>query len=120
MSLPPDASGAGYRVSDAPIETLAETVDLLAAMGPLEYDLVREAEAKRLTVRVRTLDMEVARARPGGDDLSGRPFALTDHQPWPEPVETADLLDSLASAIRRHLILSAAAIDVIALWIAHT
>jgi hypothetical protein len=46
--------------------------------------------------------------------------SLRDHEPWPEPVAFGDVLNSLTSAIRRHLILPPAAVVAVALWIAHT
>ena len=43
-----------------PPETPEEVVSRLASLSHLEYDQVREAEAKRLQVRIGTLDKEVA------------------------------------------------------------
>jgi hypothetical protein len=92
----------------------------LAALDPLEYDRQRELAAKALGVRVGTLDDMVKAARPKPEATDGRMVALPEVEPWPEPVAAADMLNDLARAIRRHVILPASAVDCIALWIAHT
>src|SRR5262245_47605274 len=91
---------------EPPPETLEETLARLAAMPPLEYDQVREAEAVRLKVRIGTLDQEVAKARDqaGAEDSDAADF-LIDPEPWPEPVDGADLLDRITSMANAHLVL---------------
>ena len=54
------------------------------------------------------------------DEVSGRRVALHEPEPWPEPVATDGLLDDLAAAVKRHLILPSSAADILPLWIAHT
>lgn len=45
-------------------ETMQETIARLAALHPLDYDKVRESEAKKLGIsRLSALDKEVAKAR---------------------------------------------------------
>ncbi len=92
----------------------------LAALSPADYDREREAAAKRLGLRVGTLDAEVAALRPKPEAATGRMVALPEVEPWAEPVTTAELLDGLVAAIRRHVIVSPAAAVCCALWIAHT
>ena len=96
----------------------------LALLPPLDYDRVRVPESEQMGVRVSTLDVEVERARaalikqPDAQDSSAIPPPVPES--WPEPVHTLDLLDDLVAAIGRHIVLSAAACDAIALWILHT
>ena len=52
---------------DITIFEMSAAVAHLAAMSPLSYDQSREAEAKRLGVRVATLDGEVSRLRKQGE-----------------------------------------------------
>ena len=52
-----------------------------------------------------------------GNTIGGT-ITLTDDEPWPEPVSGAVLLDETATLIRRHLIMSRAQADAIAVWIA--
>ena len=95
-------------------------VQRLAALKPLEYDLVREVEAANLDVRVSTLDAEVKRARKGnGESGQGSKILFEDRDPWPEPVDGDDLLDQIATAARRYLILPSGGAELIALWVLH-
>jgi putative DNA primase/helicase len=45
---------------------------------------------------------------------------LHEPEPWPEPVNGADLLDALATNVRRHVVLFEHAADTGALWVVHT
>src|SRR6266576_1262995 len=61
----------------------------LARLSAPDYDRARKAEAKRLGIRVETLDAEVARHRQLSDEAAALRSALsTLHSPlvWPEPV----------------------------------
>ena len=89
-------------------------------MPPLEYERERVSAAAALNVRTSILDKVVQAKRSEAEITAGRGVALHDPEPWPEPVSTAAVLDDLASAIRRHVILSASATDAVTLWIAHT
>jgi putative DNA primase/helicase len=51
---------------------------------------------------------------------AGVALGFDDIEPWPEVVDGISLLDQLARAVRRHLVLEPAAVDAIALWIVHT
>ncbi|MGC8468531.1 MAG: DUF3631 domain-containing protein [Acetobacteraceae bacterium] len=115
----PDA--ASFDIADALPETPSETIARLAKLDGAAYEAARRAEAKRLGWRTSALDAAVAAAR-GAESppAAGRTVALADVAPWPHPVTTADLLDGLAAAIRRHVVLTGAAADATALWIAHT
>ena len=68
-------------------ETLQETVCRLAELSPLDYDRVREAEAKRLGVRVGTLDAEVNELRRHGGSEEDSGAFLKDPDPWHETVD---------------------------------
>jgi putative DNA primase/helicase len=100
----------------------ADAVEMarLAALAPLDYDREREAAAKRLGVRVGTLDTEVAALRPREEAATGRGVSLPEAEPWPLPVAGAALLDALAAAIRRHVVLPPHVADVLAAWAIHT
>ncbi len=105
---------------EPPPETLEETVARLAALPALEYDQVREAEARRLNVRIGTLDKEVAKARgqAGAEDSDAADF-LIDPEPWPEPVDGADLLDRIVDAVNAHMVMPRGAAESMALWVLH-
>ena len=50
----------------------------------------------------------------------GAPFPFLKPEPWPEPVDGAALLDSIAEAIRRFVVLSDHCRDTAALWALHS
>lgn len=97
----------------------------LAKLSPLEYEQQRKAAAEKLDVRASILDRLVRdeRARLGldGDDgKQGHAIAFAESEPWPRPINGAELLDSIAAAIRRHVVLPDHARDACALWVTHT
>ena len=93
-------------------------VERLARLPPLAYEQVRLATAERLGVRASVLDVQVKAARrvDGGTKGQGRPLQLPMIEPWDEPVEGAELLDSIASMIKRFVVLPPGAPDAVALW----
>ncbi len=102
--------------------TMQVVVVELAKLDALEYDQCREAQADLMGVRVSTLDQEVNRARKattGGGDKQGREINLEEPEPWAEPVEGAELLDSLMAAFLRYLVLPEYGAEVLALWTVH-
>lgn len=111
------------RAGAAPETTDAAVFARLAALTPAEYDRVRDSEATALGVRVGTLDAEIKRRRQrqevSPDADAGRAFTLDAPEPWPAPVDGADLLDSFAASVSRHMVLPPGAADAIALWVEH-
>jgi putative DNA primase/helicase len=93
----------------------------LAKLLPAEYDRVREAEAKKLSIRTSTLDAEVAQRRPETSDsnASGSMVELDDPEPWPQPVDGAEVLDAVAATFANYVALPVGAADALALWTAH-
>jgi putative DNA primase/helicase len=101
-------------------ESLEEAVERLAALRPLEYEKVRETEAKQLKVRVKTLDQEVTRSRvQSALEYAGDADFLIDPEPWPDPVNLGYLLDRLTEVAKTYLVLPRGAAEVIALWVLH-
>ncbi len=97
-------------------ESAEQAVQRLANLSPLEYEGVRVAEAERLKFRATVLDAEVKKARETyAEKPKGRVLLLEPPKPWEQPVRTGDVLDALANALDRHLVLTPAARDVIAL-----
>lgn len=91
----------------------------LAALSPLAYDRERTAAAKRLGCRGETLDKMVKAARGEPDKAGnggGEELTFPDVEPWPEPVDGAELLNALAASVKRHLSLPEHAASAIALW----
>lgn len=104
-----------------PPPDLDAAVAALAKLKPLEYERVRDAEAKRLAVRVAALDKEVARARgeaQATEELGGSPLDFQAPEPWEDPVAGDELLAELARLFGRHVVLPEGAATAIALWVA--
>jgi hypothetical protein len=102
-------------------------IEQLAALEPIDYEAVRGAAAKRLGVRARILDREVARTRRvlgidngEDDDGQGNAVRIPDIAPWLEPIDGDFVATALAAAVKTYAVLSDHAADAIALWVLHT
>jgi len=81
---------------------------------------VRKAEARRLGIRIETLDNEVARARAEADyDDQARAIKLPPVEPWPEPVNGTEVLDQVSERYTLQVVLTPGAADAITLWGTH-
>ena len=97
------------------------TATRLAALQEYEYDGVRLAEAKRLGVKVGTLDTAVKALRePTGDDLQGSAISWPEPDPWDDPVDGAAMLSELSEVIGRYVQMSDPLADAVALWVTST
>lgn len=101
---------------EAPPETAQQTIARLSALASLDYEQVREAEAKRLGIRVSALDAEVNGSRDDADTKTLMMFPMV--KPWHEPVEGAALLHEIEGTIRRFIICEPETATAAALWIA--
>jgi Protein of unknown function (DUF3631) len=93
-------------------------ISRLAKLSLLEYDRERIDAAGKLGCRVQTLDGEVAKARGSGDSPpgQGRTLEFPEPEPWPEPVDGAELLDEIEAAFSRFAACETAARDALVLW----
>ena len=93
-------------------------VERLARLPILDYEQKRLEAAERLGVRATVLDSEVKAARQadGGTKGQGRPLALPTVTPWDEAVDGAGLLDSIATTIKRCVVLPPGAVEAVTLW----
>jgi putative DNA primase/helicase len=102
-------------------ETFEQATVRLRALPPHEYDRVREVEAKRFGVRLATLDHAINTGRTSAVDATGpHMLQLHDLEPWPDPVDGAELLSDLSAALRRHVVMPNESADAAALWILHS
>jgi putative DNA primase/helicase len=95
-------------------------VERLARLSVLDYERVRKAEAKRLGIRPTVLDKLVAATRGTEKPGQGRSLDLPMPEPWPDPVDGADLLNAIRAAFERHVVLPRHASVALALWVLHT
>lgn len=113
-------------MSEITAEQLAETTDQviarLAALAPLKYEQCRKMEAEKLGIdRVAVLDAEVKKRRGDGESgAKGRAIELYEPEPWPEPVDGAEVLTKASNAIQRHMVIRREDADACALWALHT
>lgn len=99
-------------------ETDADEIKRLAKLSSIEYGRQRKPAAKKLGVPVRALDEEVNKHRKQNDENRA---ALPHWQvePWRDAVATGQLLDSIATAFTRYIVLPKHAAEALALWILH-
>jgi hypothetical protein len=97
-----------------------QTIALLAALHPLEYERQREQKAKDMNCRASVLDKLVeARRVKGNDTLQGSDVIFPEAEPWPDHVDGASVLNEVARKAGSYIALPDGAADAIALWIAH-
>ena len=113
-SMPAPSSAMEDTPKDEP---LGAAVRRLAALSPLEYSRVRKTEAKALGVQLRPLDgaVKAARKEKGRDNLR-----FTDNEPWPEPIDPAQLFTDIAKTVRRFIVCTEEIAHAVALWVAMT
>ena len=94
----------------------------LAGLKRIDYDRERTEAAKRLGIRAPILDKLVEAERPKSNvpQGQGRALVIPDPALWPHAVDGAELLADISDLIRRHVVMSHAAADAVALWIIHT
>lgn len=107
-------------------QEVAARIKQLALMSVIEYEHVREAEAKSLGLRAAVLDKEVEALRPrrqaaddGDEGLASAP--VEEVEPWPDPVNGLALAEDLRAALMAHVVFpSQADADAATLWVLGT
>jgi putative DNA primase/helicase len=100
--------------------SLAELVADLAKLSLLEYEQTREGFAKEHKIRVSALDKEVEKLRTESGAPDDDETGLFEHvTPWDEPVDGADLLDTVDYQIKRFCVLPEHAAPLMAAWVVH-
>jgi putative DNA primase/helicase len=106
-------------------------VERLAALPRLEYDRIRQETAKRLKVRVATLDAEVEKRRQA-EESRGSSHTLDESNPspdpdrrgilepvtpWHEPVDGGAVLSAIRDTILRFVVMPEGAAETVALFV---
>lgn len=101
-------------------ETSEQAIARLACLSPIEYEKVRKTEAEKLGIdRVGVLDKEVEKARkPKTQENYDDKFPTVE--PWPEPIDMAELLDEITAFIKHFIICAPETANASALWTAFT
>ena len=92
----------------------------LSGLTEIKYALARAPTAKELGIRVGVLDKLVKAKRPTDVPGQGRAITFPVIEPWPSPVDGADMLKELVAALRRYVVLTNLQAVAVALWIVFT
>lgn len=95
-----------------------ESFKRLAALPAAEYDQQRKHEARRIGIRVATLDAEVKRLCTTVPRVAAS-LNLSDPEPWPDPVSGDALVREISETFKRHLVLVEHAELAMTLWVLH-
>lgn len=117
------SDGDTDNVNDAnePSETDDEAIKRLSALPAMEYDRLREAEAKKLGVRISVLDDLVRKDRQQDNpDIQSTDSSdnelIEGIQPWCETVNGPDLANEIRTLVSSYCILPRGADIAITLW----
>src|SRR6516225_969887 len=80
-------------------------IERLAQLKRTQYERERKAAAERLGLRAAILDKLVQAKRPDDENEQGRAISLPEPELWPECVDGTALLDRLAEAIGRYVVM---------------
>jgi hypothetical protein len=89
----------------------------LAGLDWIEYEAKRTSEAKKLGVRVRILDEEVAHIRREEAQTAPETAGFTDYA---EEIDLEQVLDGILKEIKRYIVAPETLLATTALWCAHT
>src|SRR5262249_2024259 len=92
-------------------------VSELAALSALAYGKRRKQAAEEIGIAVALLDKAVAEAR--GEAQPAEDEEEWAVEPWPDEVQTADLLDDLCRTYKQYLIAPEHGVETMALWQLH-
>lgn len=92
----------------------------LALLNPIEQAKEIRATAKELGITVAAVEQELKHSKLPDTKGQGRPLEFPAIEPWPYPVNGAELLNEICTAIRQYLILPKGSMEVLALWAVHT
>lgn len=119
------ANAQGETVTAKTVLALAQAEDeamvsRLAGLDPATYDRVRDEAAKRAGLRTSVLDRMVEDRRTAGNAASQDGPVPPEAEPWPAPVDGAELLTSITSTIKRFLVSGPMVPEILAVWSLHT
>ena len=110
---------AGVEVDRGATPDIKAQIIRLAKLSPLDYKRERGAAAKQLGLEAAALDgfVKIARSRKSATDADDL-FPVVE--PWPTPVDMAQLLDDIYLIIGRFIICDAIALRAVTLWVFFT
>jgi len=84
----------------------------------IQRELLCKSLAKQVGVSLSTVQQAIKPLRE--NEQNTRKFMLEDTEPWEEPVNGGEILDTIYSVIQKHVVLEPPAIVAVALWIIET
>lgn len=99
------------------VNDLGRIIGMLATLDAIEYEQYRKKIADKFNLRPSILDAAVKEARAIlDDDTKCSGLLVEPPKPWDDPVEGAELLDSMRATFNRYLVLPDHADTVLSLW----
>lgn len=92
------------------------TIDELASMSSLEYDRIRKQEAKRMGIRLSTLDAEVKELQTASNCASKTEITMTV-EAWAEPIDGKMLANIIFNEITSYVVMPKESAIAITLWV---
>ena len=111
-------AGATDEASDGPALSDEDRLDHLARLSPIAYDRERDKAAKAMGIRSATLDKMIRERRKDHAETDGIDFDEID--PWPHPIDGAELLAELSATVQRFIICPLETAHAAALWVVMT
>jgi Protein of unknown function (DUF3631) len=103
--------------------------DLVSRLDAVELGRARKSIAVLLGIPLGSLDDKLGElvkkrveggGEPGDDGLPGKPLTFDEIEPWPDPINGAELLTSLSDTIGKYVIMDPHQRDATALWVVFT
>ncbi len=120
----PSSESTSIPEPEAVPTTDEELFQELALLSPMDYDRRRKSTAKKLGVRVETLDEEIQERRPlagpNGKPDGGQALLLNDPDPWPDAVKLGALLEDIAAVVRCFVVVPDSTVSAVSLWVVLT
>lgn len=108
------------RDGGAPEADVERALGQLGEMAPAEYGRRRHKIAEEIGTSAAFLDLEYKERRKGSKKDGSDDALPPGPEPWPDRVDSAQLLDDLKNAITSHMVLPPGAAEVISLWVLFT
>ena len=100
-----------------PLETDEQTIKRLAKLKPFDYDRQRDETAKKLKVRVGTLDKKVFTIRKELETEGGVDELIQGVEPWGDAVSSCQLLDEIRATFNKYCALPKRGDIALTLWV---
>jgi putative DNA primase/helicase len=119
LAAPPEEAPTDENKAKATTADEQKLIDELARLNAVDYDRRRNEAADQMGIRRGTLDNQVNARRSEQAEETGPPplFGHWVVEPWPEAVDTGELIAALVARIKRHVIFSDDEALTVVLWI---